>query len=461
MDLKIAGLSKLIDDRVAVSETRVTVAENLLDQLSASTRRLGSRELKQSKAGETLLTAVQKKLEEIENENIELRLENQTLTINKRGLEKELESSKLALVKLKATFEESFVAANANKTADLENGLFKLKIENSALLDERNRLEERLKFMTAEKQKAENNLDEIRGKYEQEVTNLKIQLKNTSFKFSKSKFCSTTNLNQEKQTDMTQQQSGSKSKSQFPSANESLPKQSPKVALERQDSFAKQSWSDIKDMLHAKQDARIEKMNTGKSQTQTLKSKRSSSSSNNEEELIHDPGSESSSEDKKPRAPVETSINNSSTNHCIPLLKPIHAKSAQNLPVINLIRSSPTSPTRFIHQSMDEYRDRFERANMTIDTLKCEMTTLETRLRKKDEAIAELKKQLEVSKSHIAARQAEKESLREELVNCQKQLIVIRCELDDLRTGHVDGSDNINLKAEIEKLKARNKVEQD
>lgn len=459
LELRIAGLSKLVDDRVAVTETRVSVAESLLEQLSTSARRLGAKEAKQNKAGETLLSALQQKLETLENENMNLRLESQTLAMTNKGLEKELEFSKLSLDKLKATVEQSFLTTNANKSAELESNFFKLKLENSALLEERAKLEERLKAVNVEKLKVETNLDEIRGNYEQEVTKLKIELKNASLRVSKSRFCSKTNMNLE-QTDPTQQPSGSKSKSQFPSGNESIPKPNNKVALERQDSFAKQSWSDIKDMLHAKEEAKSIRLNSVRSQSVSQQSKKpSSSSSGSENDLEHDLGSESSSQEKK-KAPVNTSIiKKKSIRLSESVARPgANVRSAQNLP--GHIRSTTTSPTRFVHQSMDEYRDRFEKANMTIDTLKCEITTLETRLKKKDEHIGEMKKELAMSKAQMTTKQAEKEALRGELVAVQQKLIVAQCDLDEVRKdkNNTDSEEIPKLKHEIEKLREQVKV---
>jgi predicted nucleic acid-binding Zn-ribbon protein len=334
-------------------------------------------------------------------------------------------------------------------------------LENSALLEERAKLEEKLKAIKLEKLKVETNLDEIKGNYEQEVTNLKIQLKNASLRVSKSKFCSTTNMNME-QTDPTQQPSGSKSKSQFPSGNESIHKTNNKVALERQDSFAKQSWSDIKDMLHAKEEAKSIRLNSVRSQSASASQqsrKPSSSSSDSGNDLENDLGSESSSQDKK-KVPVNTSfIKKKSIRLSESVARPgVNVRSAQTLP--GHIRSTATSPTRFVHQSMDEYRDRFEKANMTIDTLKCEIATLETRLKKKDEHIGEMKKELAMAKAQMTTKQAEKEALRGELVTVQQKLIVAQCDLDEVRKDkHNENNEEIpKLKNEIEKLREHVKV---
>lgn len=460
-DLRFSGFSKLVDDRVAVSETRVAVAEALVEQLTITSRRQANREVKQNKAGESLVAALQTKIESLEGDNMALRLELQSVGMARRVLEKELEFSQKSLEALKNSVEQSFLATNANRTADLENNNFKLKVENSALLEERSKLEDRLKVALAEKLKMEANVDEIKGNYEKEVTNLKIQLKNASLRVSKSKFCSTTNLNLEKQTDLTQQPTGSKSKSQFPSANESIPKPN-KTVLERQDSFAKQSWSDIKDMLHAKGESKNGRMNSGRSQSESIKSKKpsSSASSGTENDLEHDLGSESSSQEKAP-GPVETSIIKKS-NRLSQSVRPSGVvRSAQALPLITGVKTSATSPmSRYVHQSMDEYRDRFEKANMTIDTLRCEMTTIEMRLKKKDEHIGEMKKELAAAKVAASARQAEKESLRGELVAVQHKLIVAQCELVDVRQSESkpDTGEVLKLKSEIERLKSEAKV---
>jgi hypothetical protein len=358
---------------------------------------------------------------------------------------------KSSLSTLQANCDEAFkISTSVDRVSGLEKELFQKKTEITALLGERADIQSKLDSALSDSKNKAEKIDEIKGYYEKEVTNLRIQLKNSSIRVSKSRFCSTTNMITDRPSGASEPPTKPKV---FQHASErfdysgSSPNAS-KHKLERQDSLAKQSWSDIKNLIHATGEGKKNKMNSGmsrQSKGSVSKKKSSSSSSSNLEhpleELEPDMNSNSSSDEKIDLIPntciigKKSQVNRQAVR--LSLNIPHTPKSAQTLPpasaFIKAGSSSPVKP-KFAHQSINQYQDRFEQTKSELETLKLEIGTYEMKLKKKDEHISELKKRCEELESQVTLKKKEKEVFRNELVDKDKDLIISHCLIQDLKT---------------------------
>lgn len=303
-------------------------------------------------------------------------------------------------------------------------------------------MKEQLESISNAKTEQEDKFTEIRGNYEKEVTNLKIQLKNASMKVSKSKFCSSTNVNTEKPSNKSQPANTFSSRVQHSSdsyeyrgkRNAAATENKPK--LERQDSLAKSSWVDLKELIHSKDAVSKKKIESEKSDNSkaSIASKKPSSSATSDldDPLEHDLGSESSSSDHMKAMDTSIIRRKPLTNSARPKL--IIPKSTQTLPQASGFGKATTPKIpRHAHESIDNYKDKYEQARLAIDTLKLDLENYKCRLEKKDTYTSDLKKKCVSMETELTLKVKEKDKIKEEIVEKERIFITNQLEIADLK----------------------------
>ena len=132
-----------------------------------------------------------------------------------------------------------------------------LRAELEAQGREKAELEARYQSLWDAKKELEISVGESKGKYEEEIMALKLQVKSLSNKHSKSKFNSTTNMNP-------------KEPEKPPTSKQPPEATAPKQAEDKSEkgSYSKKDWSDIKNVIHAKDEqGQYRRMNSGGAQS--------------------------------------------------------------------------------------------------------------------------------------------------------------------------------------------------
>ncbi len=366
------------------------------------------------------------------------------------------------------------------RMALVEEQVAKLKADNSHLIRQNLDLQSKFDALTVAKTSVENNLEQIKGYYEAEVTNLKIQIKNNGTKMSKSRFVSTSNLNvqpisaqEPTKTNTLQTQGASLSSIR----KEGSMKGEGSVTSQKRESFANKNWDEIKSRIHEKDDSRsLKRMNSQLSNHSassrpklkpSVASNQSSSDSNVENEIpsrssSDKPGAKKNKLKIHPKPIRHKSMAPSSSN--TPLgnepsppknspLKPDPTKFIQATPANSIsVQQNQASTTPKAIKSPVDYKEKFELAQSRLEALRLDMQLLEDKLSKKDEYIRGLKKDYNALKTEMATKKQDRDSARTELIVKEKSLISALVTIEELKSGKTGNeAELINLKDIIQK----------
>lgn len=369
-----------------------------------------------------------------------------------------------------------------------EEQVRRLRSENSQLITDKLDLQSKFDALHAAKINVETKMDEIRGYYEAEVTSLKIQIKNNGMKMSKSRFCSTSNLNiqpvsAQTKTNTPQTQEASQKASQPSVKIESSLKKDGSATGREQGSYIKKNWDELKSMIHEKDDSRsLKRMDSQQSihsassphkpkLSLAVKSNSDSSNSNVENEI---PSRSSSTEEKskktnklksrpkpvrhKSMMPSSTKPNPPSSEVSPPKASPLKSNQSKIAPVkLELVESPPppdNTPSLQPQRSTTpkaktpiDYKVKFELAQSKYEEICLDKQLYEDRLIKKDKQNRILKKQCETLKNDISSKKQDKQNAMDLLVAKEKELIIALNVIDEFKSG------KIGTEAEVIKLR--------
>ncbi len=323
-----------------------------------------------------------------------------------------------------------------------------LRAELEQLGSQKAELEARHQSLAEAKKELEISIGEMKGRYEEEIIGLKLQVKTLSNKHSKSKFNSTTNMN------LKEPEKPTPPKPQL----EPLASKQPDNKSEK-GSYSKKGWSDIKNVIHAKDEQlQLRRMNSGAQSVHSSqeapknkKSSKSSSQSNVENDLAE---SESSSD--RSLRPI------SGGGHIaknVKLSQPFMPRSVSSLPRPSTAKKEVAGSK---HQE-DYFKQKYEllvlKSESVKEDFKIEKNSLEAQLGKLKKETSTLRNEIENrKKAHNekdAARAQQVDSLKNSLVEKEKQIIIALGDAQEAKSQLLDKDNQLlALKLELDKLKA-------
>jgi hypothetical protein len=324
-----------------------------------------------------------------------------------------------------------------------------LRAEVEELRNQKSELEKRFHNLAEAKKELEISFGETKGKYEEEILGLKLQVKNLSNKHSKSKFNSTTNMNQK------EPEKPAHAKLQHESF-------APKQAEEKSEkgSYSKKGWSDIKNVIHAKDEQiQLRRMNSGGQSVHSSKeapkknSSKSSSQSNVENDLAEVLSESSSDRSLRPTSGGGHIAKN------VKLSQPFMPRSVSSLPRPSTAKKEVAGSK---HQE-DYFKQKYELLVLKSESLKedfkIEKNSLEAQVTKLKKETSTLKNEIENrKKAHNekdAARAQQVESLKNALVEKEKQIIIALGEAEEAKAQLLEKDKQLqSLKLEFEKQKS-------
>jgi len=326
-----------------------------------------------------------------------------------------------------------------------------LKAEVEELRRQKAEVEARFSGLAEAKKQLEIGMGEAKGKYEEEIFALKLQVKNLSNKHSKSRFNSTSNMNP-------------REPEKLPPSKPQLEASAPKQADDKSEkgSYSKKDWSDIKNVIHAKNEqGQYRRMNSGGAQSvhssnepqKKKKSSKSSSQSNVENDLA-DVLSESSSD--RSLRPI---FGGGHIAKNVKLSQPFMPRSVSSLPRPSTAKKEVAGSK---HQE-DNFKQKYELLILKSESLKedfkIEKNSLESQVSKLKKETSTLKNEIEnrkkVHNEKEAARALQVETLKNSLVDKERQIIIALGEAEEAKAQLLDKEKLIlSLKLEVEKQKA-------
>lgn len=267
MDSKFHGFAHGVEEKIEIYESRIGIMESMLKQKD-------SKKL-QEKAASEQMKRFAEEVNALDSKNYSLRLELQKHQFDKTRLEKEISFLKDSLSQAHQELEQKITQSMVVKPVGISEE--KLKSLTTELVNSqsiRSELESKLQTLIKENRELREKIEENRGDYQKEVTDLKIQLRNSTIKSAKSRFCSTTNMAPQKEKE---------EKDMIPV---SIPEEPPQLV--RKDSFTTQGWDKIKDVIHSKGERNSSNPRSKAGGSVKKSSPSESSSSNIEHEILSD-----------------------------------------------------------------------------------------------------------------------------------------------------------------------------